>query len=70
MSDIYTHPEPVTMVPNAYKILERCIEDGVKAGYMRAFKHTDNPTPDMVEDSIVRNVMLEISEWFDFNSLP
>jgi hypothetical protein len=46
--------------------MERCVEDGVAYGYRRAFKHTDNPPEEVILDSIVSGVMLELSAWFDF----
>ena len=54
------------MKPKTYNLMERCIEDGVAYGYRRAFKHTDNPPEEVILDSIVSGVMLELSAWFDF----
>ena len=31
------------MVPKSYELLDRCIEDGVAYGWMRAYKYADNP---------------------------
>ena len=55
------------MKPNAYKLLERCVEDGVSYGYNRAHKHTDSPSQAQIEDQIIQAIMNEICEWFDFN---
>lgn len=56
------------MTPQTYKLIERCVEDGVAYGYQRAFKHNDNPSEDSIRDAIVDAVMIEICEWFDFSS--
>jgi hypothetical protein len=57
------------MKPKTYNLMERCIEDGVARGYRRAFKHTDDPGEDAILDNIVSGVMLELSEWFDFEAV-
>lgn len=55
------------MTPNSYKLLQRCVEEGVMIGVNRAYKHTDNPTAEQLVDAIERAVMNEICEWFKFN---
>jgi len=55
------------MKVKTYAILRRAVEEGVKRGYMRAFKHTDTPAPEHVEDEIVTNVMGEICDVFSFD---
>ena len=57
------------MKPKTYSLLERCVEDGASYGYRRAFKHTDNPPEEVIFDSIVSGVMLELSAWFDFEAV-
>ena len=47
-------------------ILERAIEEGVRRGYRRAFKHVENPTELMICDHIEQCVMEQIHEYFDF----
>ena len=54
------------MKANEYKILEECVERGVDYGYQRAFKHTDNPSEDVIKECISRNIMMEICEYFNF----
>jgi hypothetical protein len=49
--------------------MEKCVEDGVTRGYRRAFKHTDDPGEDVILDNIVSGVMLELSEYFDFEAV-
>jgi hypothetical protein len=57
------------MTPNHYKLLERCIEEGLVVGYNRAFKHTDSPSQQQICDAQEMAIMSEISEWFDFAEL-
>ena len=54
------------MKPDIYKLIEKCVEDGVAYGIHRAYKHNDNPTPEQIEDKVVPAVMHEICEWFKF----
>ena len=53
------------MKPKFYKVLETAIEDGVRYGYSRAFKHQDNPSPDEITHHVLTAVMSSINEWFD-----
>ena len=53
------------LVPKTYEILERCVYDGVAMGYDRAFKHNDYPDNDHIKESINREVMNEICNWFN-----
>jgi hypothetical protein len=54
------------MKPKYHAILDRAIEDGVKRGYHRAFKHTDSPTEEHILFTIEECVMSEIYEYFTF----
>lgn len=54
------------MRPKTHKILEMAIEEGVRRGYSRAFKHVDNPTECVIIEHIEEAVMAEIYEYFDF----
>ena len=55
------------MKPDAYKLLEQCVEDGVAYGINRAYKHNDAPTPAQIQEKITQAVMHEICEWFQFD---
>lgn len=57
--------EPSILKPKLMPALERAIEEGVKYGYNRAFKHEDNPTEQHITDTIQDAVMQSIHEWFD-----
>lgn len=50
-----------------YKVLEDCVEKGVNYGFMRAHKHSDNPSEDYIKEQLAYYVMLEISEYFTFD---
>ena len=54
------------MKANMYKLIERCVEEGVQYGYNRAHKHTDTPTEDQIKLAVTDAVMNEICDWFDF----
>lgn len=49
-----------------YNLIERCVDDGVEFGYNRAHKHVEDPNPEHIKAAIRDAVMLEITEWFDF----
>jgi hypothetical protein len=54
------------MKPKFREVLEMAISEGVQYGYRRAHKHVENPTEGAIIDSIQKNVMDCIYEWFDF----
>lgn len=54
------------MKPKFRVILEQAIEEGVRRGYRRAFKHNDSPTEGTIVESIEEQVMSSIYEYFDF----
>lgn len=45
------------------------VNDGVRIGVNRAYKHNDNPDRDAICDSVNRHVMNEICTWFKFKSI-
>ncbi len=49
-----------------YNLMSDLVERGVKRGYARAFKHTDNPLQTMIEETIHQHIMEELCEYFDF----
>lgn len=57
------------MKPDTYKLLQRCIDDGIASGMRRAFKHTDNPTREEIGLHIERAITNEICEWFKFDDV-
>jgi hypothetical protein len=55
------------MKPKIFAILDRAIEEGVRRGYHRAFKHVEKPTDEAIMDSIENAVMASICEFFTFD---
>lgn len=53
-----------SLSPKSYNVLTMAVESGVLLGYNRAFKHTEDPTPEQIQDSIMNEVMNSILEWF------
>ena len=47
-------------------ILEMAIEEGVRRGYSRAFKHVESPTEGAIIEHIEEAVMSAIYEYFTF----
>jgi hypothetical protein len=56
-----------SMTPKFIQLLEQCITDGVILGHTRAYKHDDAPTKADINEAIVREVLNELHEWFDFD---
>jgi len=48
-------------------ILEMAIEQGVRRGYVRAFKHNDSPSEEHILSTIEECIMEEIYEYFTFD---
>jgi hypothetical protein len=55
------------MIAKTKVILEMAIEQGVRRGYVRAFKHNDSPTEEHILSTIEECVMGEIYEYFSFD---
>ena len=55
------------MKPKFRVILEQAIEEGVRMGYRRAFKHIENPTEESICQHIEDQVMSSIYEYFTFD---
>lgn len=51
---------------NAYAVVERAVEEGVRWGWQNAHKHTDTPTKETVIDQIGQDVMRELVEVLRF----
>lgn len=54
------------MQPKFQALLDMCIENGLRLGYNRAFKHTDTPDEHTIIGKQFDAVKDEIYEWFDF----
>ncbi len=51
----------------AYTLFERAVEGGVKLGWARAHKHTDDPGEELIEEKMIQAVMEEFSEIINFD---
>jgi hypothetical protein len=56
-----------SVTPKFIQLLEQCITDGVVLGHTRAYKHNDAPSKADINEAIVREVLNELHEWFDFD---
>lgn len=54
------------MQPREYRLFTECLENGLRRGYRRAFKHTDTPTEEQLLESLHTNVLGEVHEFFAF----
>lgn len=54
------------MKPKTLPLLEQCIDDGIKIGMTRAYKHTDSPDKGYVEQCIYDAITNELHTWFEF----
>ena len=48
-------------------ILEMAIEEGVRRGYSRAHKHNEDPSEEVICETIEECVMSQIYEYFEFS---
>ena len=55
------------MKPKFRVILERALEEGIRLGYRRAFKHVENPSEVAICEHIEEQVMSSLYEYFDFD---
>lgn len=53
------------MKPRFRAVLEMAIEEGVRFGYNRAFKHVENPHIDAITDTIVTEIFNSLDTWFE-----
>lgn len=55
------------MKVNEYLVLSECVEAGITRGYTRAFKHEENPDPNLIKERVYDEVMMAICEHFTFD---
>lgn len=53
------------MTPKFMQLLEMCLQNGIKRGLARAYKHTDEPSAVDIENALLLEITNEIYEWFD-----
>lgn len=54
------------MTANEYRLICKCVEDGITDGWNRAHKHQETPSPETIRNQIEIAVMGEICHWFTF----
>ena len=54
------------MKPRIYVIIRDCVENGIRYGIRRAYKHTDEPSEDLLESEIHSAIMNELDSRFEF----
>ena len=52
---------------NSYKIISDAIENGIRYGYRRAYKHVENPSEDTIIEQIHLAVMNELCDIINFD---
>jgi hypothetical protein len=50
-----------------YEVMERAVEEGIRWGWHRAYKHYDSPEDYYVKDCIYEYVTTQVCENFDFD---
>lgn len=55
------------MKPKFRVILDQAINEGVRLGHRRAFKHNENPTEETIIETIEDCVMAKMYEYFTFD---
>jgi hypothetical protein len=49
-----------------YEVLSRAVEEGVMHGWRRAYKHTEAPNEQAVQQAVIEGAMEAICEVFSF----
>ena len=52
--------------PKEYERIDQCLENGIDWGWQHAHKHNENPSFEDIKDHLIRDIMNEICEEFDF----
>ena len=55
------------MKPKFRVILEQALEEGIRRGYRRAYKHNEEPSEEIICETIEDCVMAQINEDFTFD---
>ena len=56
------------MKPKIHNILQDCIETGIRYGFRKAKKHSEDPTDEVVGQEIDRAIWYELNEKFEFET--
>ena len=65
MKSMLTYFLQKMMKPRFRVVLEMAIEEGVRFGYNRAFKHNPEPHIDSITDTIVTEIFNSLDTWFE-----
>lgn len=57
------------MKPNMWRLISECVENGVRVGYARAHKHSDDPGENVIKHEIEEAIMNEIGDYFLFDEV-
>ncbi len=55
------------MKANYWKIIQMAVDQGIGSGLSRAFKHTDDPTRDLIHREVELEIMAVLHEYFVFD---
>ena len=55
------------MTPKFRVILEQALEEGIRRGYRRAYKHNEDPSEEIICETIEDCVMGSLYEYFTFD---
>lgn len=55
------------MKPKFGAVLDMCMENGLKLGMSRAYKHDDNPSQEFIIQKQYDAIVEQLYEWFDLD---
>lgn len=55
------------MKPKFKAVLDMCMENGLKLGMSRAYKHDDNPSQEFIIQKQYDAIVEQLYEWFDLD---
>ena len=61
------------MIANEYKVLTLAVEEGVRSGLRRYYKHRESPMPEYEQEEIAGVIEDEVTSaicgWFEFDEM-
>lgn len=58
----------MSMKPKFDVVLDIALEEGVRRGYLRAYKHNETPSESVIVETIINYVKEALYEYFDFDN--
>lgn len=52
---------------NAYEVISRAVEEGLRYGYRRAYKYTEDPSEEHILEELRNTVMASLSEVLQYD---